>query len=314
MSAAEGVVIRAAGGLLWRSTEVGPEIAIVHRPRYDDWSMPKGKLVPGELPLHAAIREVFEETCIRPTVGRRLPTQEYTLGPDRKTVDYWAMSASDGGAFVPNPEVDVLRWVRPAEAATWLSYDRDRDLLRAFLAIPPPTATLLFVRHGRAGSRSGWQGDDDLRPLDEVGRRQAEALRAALPWFGPDRVHAASMVRCTDTVAPLAADLGVPVELEPSLTEQAYADDPDRALRRVHELVAAGGVPVVCSQGGVIPGLIDRLAEDGGVRIRRRRGMPPSRKGSVWTLSFVDGRLAAADYYPELAPGPDVTDPPVPVG
>ena len=127
-------MIRAAGGVLWRSGPAGIEVAIVHRPRYDDWSMPKGKLDDGEHPLHAACREVVEETGVRPAVGRRLPQQEYTLGPDRKTVDYWAMTPADAADFVATDEVDSLRWVRPAEAATWLSYDRDRELLREFLA------------------------------------------------------------------------------------------------------------------------------------------------------------------------------------
>ena len=68
----------------------------MHRPRYDDWSLPKGKLHPGELALAAAVREVTEETGVRPVVGRRLPTQRYELGPDRKYVDYWAMTPADG--------------------------------------------------------------------------------------------------------------------------------------------------------------------------------------------------------------------------
>lgn len=316
MTAATGLEIRAAGGVLWRRTPAGPEIAIVHRPRYDDWSMPKGKLDGGgaEHPLHAAVREVAEETGVRPLVGRRLPTQEYTLGPDRKTVDYWEMSAPAGAEFVANDEVDTLRWVRPAEAATWLSYDRDRDLLRAFLAVPPPTGMLLLVRHARAGRRSAWSGDDALRPLDRVGVRQAEALRVALRWFGPERVFAATPLRCRDTVAALAADLGVPVQPEPGLTEEAFAADRHGGLRRFAELAALGGRIVVCSQGKVVPHLLAHLGERDGVRVRRRNGKVPSRKGSVWALSFVDDRLTAADYYPELAPGPDAKEPPGPVG
>ncbi|HZB50074.1 MAG TPA: NUDIX hydrolase [Mycobacteriales bacterium] len=308
-------VIRAAGGVLWRHAEGGLEIAVVHRQRYDDWSMPKGKLADGEHPLHAAVREVVEETGVQPAVGRRLPIQEYTIGPDRKTVDYWAMAAPDGAEFRANDEVDSLRWMRPGEAATWLSYDRDRDLLRAFLAVPPPTGTVLLVRHGRAGSRASWSGEDLLRPLDAVGRRQAEALRAVLRWFGPHRVHSAELVRCVSTVAPLAQDLAVPVEAEPGLTEAAFVDDPERGIRRIAQIAAAGGRTVVCSQGGVIPDIVGTLAERHGVPVRRRRGKPPARKGSIWALSFVDGRLTVADYYPDLAPAAAVPPgPPAPVG
>jgi 8-oxo-(d)GTP phosphatase len=310
---AGGAVIRAAGGLLWRRAGDGIEIALVHRPRYDDWSMPKGKLARGEDPVHAALREVTEETGVRAVLGRRLPTQEYTLGPDRKTVDYWAMTTPPDADFVANDEVDVLRWVPPAEAGTFLSYDRDRDLLRAFLAVPPPTGMVLLVRHARAGKKADWSGDDDLRPLDAVGRRQAQALRVGLRWFAPEHVHSADPVRCVDTVAPLAADLGVVVQRESALTEESYGKDPARATDRLLELAAAGGRVVVCSQGGVIPGVLGEIADASGLRIRRRDGRPPARKGGVWALSFVDGRLTAADYYHSLAPGPDVTGPPEPV-
>ncbi|HYT10510.1 MAG TPA: NUDIX hydrolase [Mycobacteriales bacterium] len=294
-----GVVIRAAGGLLWRPGRYGVEVAIVHRPRYDDWSMPKGKLQDGEHPLHGACREVVEETGVRPKVGRRLPQQEYVLGPDRKTVDYWDMTARGGEQFVPSDEVDTLRWLRPAEAATWLSYERDRDLLRAFLTVPPATAMVLLVRHARAGERTSWPGDDRLRPLDPEGRRQAEALRGPLKWFGPERIFSADPLRCLQTVASLAEDLGLPVESEPAFSEQAYAEDRERALRRVLAMAAESGPAVVCSQRGVIPDLVGTLAAENGLRL----GKVIARKASVWALSFVDDRVVAADYYPDLADG-----------
>jgi phosphohistidine phosphatase SixA/ADP-ribose pyrophosphatase YjhB (NUDIX family) len=310
----DGLRISAGGGVLWRPAlghgnpldpnpgVSGPpiELAMVHRPRYDDWSLPKGKLHGGEHPLLGAVREVMEETAIEPVVGRRLPQQEYRLGPDRKTVDYWAMTPRAIGAagFTPNDEVDELRWVRPAEAGTWLSYDRDRELIRAFLAVPPAeAATLLLVRHARAGDRSAWRGDDDLRPLEEAGRAQAARLRDGLRWFWPERVLSADILRCVDTVRPVAEELGLPVEPEPALTERAFDADEDRTLRRVKELVALGGRSVLCSQGGVIPAVVRTLARASGLHLRHVR----ARKGSVWALSFVDDRLTAADYYPDLA-------------
>jgi 8-oxo-dGTP pyrophosphatase MutT (NUDIX family) len=318
----EGVTIRASGGVLWRRSGDELCIAIVHRPKYDDWSMPKGKLHAGELPLLAACREVAEETGVRPMIGRRLPQQEYQLGPDRKLVDYWEMTPTDGvhpappsdaadaeadgaapvsapgGSVGRASEVDVVRWLRPSEAATWLSYDRDRDLLRAFLALPPIDSVVLVVRHGRAGDRSAWSGDDRLRPLDASGRAQAETLRM-LAWFGPRRVFSADRVRCLQTVAPLAADLGVPVETEPALAEDAYAAKPGRAVRRLREIALYRQRAVVCSQGDVIPDLLQRLASEDGFAL----GKVPARKGSVWALSFMDGRLVAADYYADLREG-----------
>jgi 8-oxo-dGTP diphosphatase len=299
VTAEGGVTIRAGGGVLSRPTEGGLEIAIVHRPKYDDWSMPKGKLQAGEMPLLAACREVVEETGVRPVVGRRLPTQEYRLGPDRKVVDYWEMSPADS-ATRTGPErlseVDSVRWLRPAEAATWLSYDRDRDLLRAYVSAPRADAVVLLVRHGRAGERSAWSGDDRVRPLDHDGEVQAQALRA-LAWFGPQRVFAANRVRCVQTVAPLAGDLGVPVETEPALAEDAYAASPSRGLRRIRDIARSRQRAVVCSQREVIPDLLTRLAAEDGLVLTR----VTARRGSVWSLSFMDGRLLAADYYSDLA-------------
>jgi 8-oxo-dGTP pyrophosphatase MutT (NUDIX family)/phosphohistidine phosphatase SixA len=296
-----GERILAAGGVLWRPVATGIEICLVHRPRYDDWSLPKGKLNSGELPLAAAVREVIEETGVHPVVGRRLATQHYQLGPDRKHVDYWAMTPADG-SFVATDEVDSLRWVAPAAAATALTYDRDRELVAAFAAEPVPTATVLLVRHAKAGSRSRWKGEDGQRPLDSSGRAQAEGLRHALRWFGPTAIRSAEPVRCVQTVAPLAEDLGLRVGVEPALSEEAYEKDPVAAQERVAAAAAVGGVTVLVSQGGVIPGLIGTLAERDRVTLGRRAGTKiPARKASTWALSFVDSRLVAADYHPDLA-------------
>jgi 8-oxo-(d)GTP phosphatase len=290
------VDIRAAGGVLWRRASAGVEIAIVHRPKYDDWSLPKGKLRAGEHPLLGACREVVEETGLVPAVGRKLPTEEYWLGPDRKTVDYWAMAAI-GGGFTPSDEVDVMRWLHPADAATWLSYDRDRELLRAFLAVPLSTATLLLIRHARAGERSAWVGEDRLRPLEPAGREQALALRDSLVWFAPERIFSADPVRCVESVAPLAEKLDLPVENEPALSEESFTAEPERGLRRIQMIARLGVRAVICSQGAVIPPVVSTLAADAGLALNR----VPARKASVWALSMVDGLLAAADYYPDLA-------------
>ncbi len=105
-------------------------IAVIHRPRYDDWSLPKGKLDPGETFEEAAEREVLEEIGVRGTLGDELPSMEYTDHKGRsKIVRYWEMEATDVPEFEPNDEVDELRWVTPGEARGMLSYERDRRLL-----------------------------------------------------------------------------------------------------------------------------------------------------------------------------------------
>jgi 8-oxo-(d)GTP phosphatase len=302
-----GERILAAGGVLWRPVGTGIEVCLVHRPRYDDWSLPKGKLHAGELPLAGAVREVVEETGAYPVVGRRLPTQHYELGPDRKYVDYWAMTPADG-TFVATDEVDSLRWVTPPVAAATLTYDRDRELVATFAGQPVPTAMVLLVRHAKAGSRSRWKGEDAQRPLDTSGRAQAEGLRHALRWFGPTAIRSVELARCVQTVAPLAEDLGLPVGPEPALSEEAYGKDPVAALDRVQAAAAAGGVTVLCSQGGAIPDLVGTLAGRDRVALGRRSGSKiPSRKASTWALSFVDTRMVAADYHPALALAPRLT-------
>ncbi|MFD4198590.1 NUDIX hydrolase [Amycolatopsis thermoflava] len=304
------VRVRAAGAVLWRTGSGGVEVAVAHRPRYDDWSLPKGKLDSGETLPAAAVREIAEETGFRAHLGRHLRTVRYSVAAGPKSVDYYS-AAAVSGAFEPNEEVDELRWLAPAEAAGLLSYDSDRSVLEDFEALPAGLTTLLLVRHAKAGKRDEWRGDDDLRPLSPSGIRQAAALRALLPLFGPDRVVAAPRLRCEQTVRGVADDLGVPVEHEDLMAEEHYWDDRDAGLARLLALVSVGGTPVVCSQGGVIPDLVTRLATRDGVRLPVDEGEKvPSKKGSVWVLSFRAApgnggpQLVAADYLPTALPTP----------
>jgi 8-oxo-(d)GTP phosphatase len=281
--------------VLWRPTDSGTdaalEIAVIHRPRYDDWSLPKGKVDRGETAPVAAVREVHEETGHRCVLGRKLITVNYPIEQGTKKVDYWA-ARSQGGEFVPGNEVDELVWLPVAEALDKLDYPYDRKVLRRFTKQPADTQTVLVVRHGTAGSKSRFKGDDTKRPLDKRGRAQAEALVPQLLAFGATDVHAADRVRCQQTVEPLAEELGVPILDEPTLTEEAYAKSPKRARHRVLQIAAQGGTPVICSQGKVIPDLIEWWCERDGVRPDKSR----NRKGSTWVLSLSGGKLKAADH------------------
>nr|WP_231950876.1 NUDIX hydrolase [Allokutzneria albata] len=305
--------IRAAGAVLWRWDSSGkPEVAVVHRPRYDDWTLPKGKQDPGETIPATAAREVREETGFVPVLGRSLGRVRYPVTTmdgrsGQKVVDYYSARVA-GGQFVPNDEVDALRWLGPEQAAVLLSRNTDRTVLDAFTALPPDTTTLLLVRHAKAGKRDKWEGDDDLRPLSKNGVKQAAALRELLPLFGPDRVYSAPRVRCTQTVEGLAEDLGVPIREEPVLSEEGYWPHPSDGVGRLLEIAAEGGTPVVCSQGGVIPHVVEHLARSSGAATPALA----ARKGSLWVLSFTTAGggapvLAAADYLASPLPR-EVTD------
>lgn len=282
-------MIEAAGGLVWRISAKGAlQVVVVHRPRYDDWSLPKGKLDPGESRPFAAVRETAEETGFTAALRSCLGDVQYDVPEGPKQVRYWSAEAV-GGAYTANEETDELRWCAPGDAAGLVSYRRDLDVLNRFADVGVPDSTVLLVRHAKAGSRTQWTTDDDLRPLSGTGHEQARHLAALLPLFGPDRVATAPPVRCRVTVAPLAAVLDLAVTVEPLLGEEGYWADPAKGLLRLRELAAAPGVTVICSQGGVIPDVVAGLTD---------RDDVPARKASTWVLTFRDGTPITADYYP----------------
>jgi phosphohistidine phosphatase SixA/8-oxo-dGTP pyrophosphatase MutT (NUDIX family) len=275
--------IRAAGGVVRRSGRRGPEFALVHRPRYDDWTFPKGKAEPGETDEDSAEREVREETGMRCERGPEVATIGYDDHAGRpKTVRYWLMYPA-GGAFAPNDEVDQLRWVDAPTAAALLTYDHDRRVLSSALAFDRP---VVVVRHAKAGDREAWHEDDRLRPLSRKGKAQAEALVGLLAGEPVDRVLSSPSVRCVQTVRPLALERSVPIEEHDALAEGASVGD---ALALVR---GSRGAVVVCSHGDVIPALVMTLA-DRGVEMRD----PPAwKKGSVWMLEREAGLFTVVRY------------------
>lgn len=275
------------------------DLLIVHRPRYDDWSLPKGKVHQGEHPLLAAVREVREETGIEAVAGPRLPTVRYPVAAGPKSVDFWAMTPrhpEEPSGHDSDGEVDQAQWTPLPWARSQLTYGTDRVVLDALKT--PAVVRVLLVRHGSAGDRAAWRGDDAERPLDEIGRLQAEELSRVLPVFAPTAVLSADRVRCVQTVAPLAELLGVDVELRPEFSEEGYWEAPEAAMRALRGLLATDTCTVVCSQGGAIPDLVGFLTAEAGLHFDRIR----CRKGSVWALGAHDGLLATADYYRNFHP------------
>lgn len=285
--------ILAAGAVLWRAIDgsADVEVAIIHRPRYDDWSLPKGKLDRGETETATAVREVCEETGQRVHLGRALGTVSYEIPEGVKRVRYWAARGL-GGDFTPTAEVDDMVWLSASDAMGKVSYPHDRKVLRRFTKLPADTETVLIVRHGTAGSKKRYKGDDRNRPLDKKGRQQAQLLVNELLPFGPASLYAADRLRCTQTIKPLAGKLGTQITAEPTLTEEAYWQDRDTARQRVLEIASADGTPVICTQGKVIPDLIQWWCDRDGIRPAKSRNS----KGSTWVLSLADGKLVSADH------------------
>ena len=293
-----GRPVEAAGGVLWRPVagSAGLEIALVHRPKYDDWSLPKGKLESREHRLLGAVREVREETGHRGVPGRPLGETRYLKDGEPKRVRYWAMS-DEGGDFCPGAEVDQLMWLPPKEARRFLFPDRDGRILAEFVRDPEPTWPLVLVRHGSAGDRARWSGADRDRPLDATGQTQAEALVPLLDALRIRRVLSADVLRCLETVGPYAASRQLTIESEPLMSESGFAAHPERALDRLVALLSDAEPTVVCSQGKALPDLIAGLYARLGTR-------PPAdtsvRKGGLRVLHVADrdsARVAGADAF-----------------
>ncbi|WP_035813342.1 NUDIX hydrolase [Jiangella gansuensis] len=267
MSPRRGTVV-AAGAVMWRTGKRPGdlEICLVHRPKYDDWSLPKGKVDRGEHPLAAAAREVWEETGHQVRLGRRLPTQGYDVAGRPKLVHYWLAEAdATAGPREPDDEVDEVVFLPVEDALQRLTYERDADLARAALAAPVRTTPLVLLRHAQAVRRPDWSGPDIERPLSASGQRQAAALVPVLAALAPSRVLSSDAVRCVDTVRPYARQHRVTLELEPSLAEESLrtgsAAQPTGDLIRT---LLADGPALVCSHRPLLPVLFEAAGAEPG--------------------------------------------------
>lgn len=284
------MTVYASGGLVLRRTGKGWEVLAVHRPRYDDWSLPKGKDEPGETPIETALREVWEETGVHGRLIAPLDEVDYTLADGRsKVVRYFAMTVESASPFSPNEEVDALRWLPAGEATRVLSYPHDAALVARIAdeALSRPR-TVHLLRHAAAGSRVRWTGDDRLRPLSSRGERQAEAVAAALAGADIDRILSSPYRRCRQTVEPLAAMLGIEIEEVEALAEGASLDDALALLTLVSDSTA-----LLCSHGDLIPALLSETERCGA-----DLATAECRKGSVWTINNSGGRCQATYLAP----------------
>lgn len=250
-----GAAIIAAGAVLWRVRDSSLEICLIHRPKYDDWTLPKGKVEDGEHILSTAVREVEEETGHRVSLGRPLPSQHYIVGNRPKLVHYWAAHVPDGASdWQPTREVDRVEFVPAGEAITRLSYRHDAAVVAELAEGPVQTSPLVLLRHTTSVDRSDWEGPDSARPLNERGLDEAHRLTAVLAAYGRLRIVSSDAVRCTESVRPYADRFGVNIEVDPGLSETGHEDG--SAVPIVGRLLADGESSLVCSHRPVLPDLL----------------------------------------------------------
>lgn len=297
--------VRAAGGVVWRMGPAGLEVVIVHRPAYDDWSLPKGKLKAGERDEDAAIREVEEETGLRCVLERELGSVSYRDRRGRpKIVRYWLMRPLTEEVG-PRDEIDEARWIQAERALEELTYEHDRGLIRMIdqgpsgrehhpsggVRVPRGTTLAYVVRHAKAEDRERWESPDEVRPLTEEGFAQAEGLVRSLDGYPIETILTSPFVRCRQTVEPLARRRGLPVQFEPTLSEGASEGSVMECLRGIR-------VPtVLCTHGDVLEVVTGWLVSSAVIPGNDVR----SKKGSTWLIGLDKGQAEEALYLPPPA-------------
>ena len=291
--------VRAAGGVVWRPKRGAVEGALIHRPAYDDWSFPKGKLHEGEREAEAALREVEEETGLRCNLGPELGVLSYTDNKGRpKTVRYWEMTVA-GGRLAPANEVDDAKWVPLEDARATLSYEHDRDLLQRFRQTSetePGTAVPVYlIRHAKATDPAEWSENDELRPLTAEGRRQAAGLITLFRDAAFKALISSPHLRCVQTLEPLSEAWRMPIATSDALAEGANVRDATELMLSA----AAAGPAALCTHGDVMMNVVQELLDSG---VRLRGDQTEFKKGSTWVLKARDGEFVSARYLPPPKP------------
>lgn len=299
--------VLAAGALAWREGSSGIEVLLVHRPRYDDWSIPKGKLDKGETFPAAAVREVAEETGYRVRLHRPLPASVYLL-PDGRTkiVQYWIGTVrAKAGPGPENPaEIDDVRWVPLKKAERLLTRQGDQVLVTALRRFAEDetlrTAPIIVQRHGAAMPRAKWRKGEKSRPLNAKGKKQAQALPGLIDAFDPGRVLSSPWKRCLATVEPVARIEGLDITTKDELTEAGASEHPSRTVAVIERVLQEARATVVCTHRPVLPLVIGavRTAADRGAALELPREDPFLAAGEALILHTTStGRVVAVERH-----------------
>jgi phosphohistidine phosphatase SixA/8-oxo-dGTP pyrophosphatase MutT (NUDIX family) len=264
------IVVSAAGTILIRNNEV----LLVHRPRYDDWSFPKGKVEGAELLPLTAVRECDEETGFLAVLGPNLGIDRYGIPQGEKEVHYWRANVREDLGFAPDEEVDKVAWIPVDQVAKHLTYAQDLEFLQRAIALPP-TSPLIILRHAKAVKRSDFTGKDDSdRPLSGRGRRQSKIITEVLEGYGIEQIISSPMRRCQETVKRYVKQLSTTASLVDAISEWGYEQNPEN-LDPAVELAMNNPAPtVLCSHRPVLDAILDTVARLGGIsKVERKTGI-----------------------------------------
>ncbi|CAL4859262.1 NUDIX domain-containing protein [Microbacterium sp. MM2322] len=261
--------VYAAGGVVWRMRDGKLLVLAIHRTKYRDVTLPKGKVEPGETLAETAVREIHEETGIRVHLGVPVGISNYRLPSKRtKIVHYWSAQATEKAiresVFLPNREIAAIEWMPARKALTKMSYPVDVEIVESFLKLVDDgvleTFPLVVLRHAKATPREEWKGADAERPLAARGRKQAAAIVGPLRAFGVRRVFSSDATRCVETVTPLATALNRDIHTTSSISQDAWDAGTADARMLIGKRVRAGKPAVLCSHRPVLPDVMHEIA------------------------------------------------------
>ncbi|NLS09013.1 NUDIX hydrolase [Nesterenkonia sp. MY13] len=262
----------AAGAVIWRLYRGELQVLLIHRPRYDDWSFPKGKLDPSETIPECAVREVSEEVRLKVRLGAPLPITRYEVTKHTKqgevtrskAVWYWAAQVLDGTAEPDGEETDEVRWVTPEEARDLLTNEGDAEPLAEVERLHEHnslnTVPFIVLRHAKAKPRSSWSKAESERPLAATGKRQAKAVERLLAAWRPRQVHSSPWKRCAETIAPYVKKHRHRIKYRKPLTEKRARQAPGKTVARVRKSLEWTQPSLICTHRPVLPIVLGELA------------------------------------------------------
>lgn len=289
---AEIETIKAAGTVVWRRNQEDEiEILLVHRPKYGDWSLPKGKAEIGETSSTTAYRETLEETGSKVKISRNLGKIDYETSDGLKSVNYWSAKYLETIGYPDPNEVDEIKWLELKEVAKNLSNESDHEIIQRFHKIDLDAKVLILLRHAKAFSRSEWRGKEEERPLNDIGQKQAQLLVPNLIPFQISEIHSSIATRCFETVDPIARTLEINYFFTDSLSEDIYQKKPNRVFKYIDRLLENSHSTLVCSHNPILPDYLQYKLIRQGFKVSDTYLKP----GDAWLVHHISSEIVSVD-------------------